>query len=143
MVQQRVTAISRADESICSREYSRRIEAGGVSEGAAATGRAYSGHGGNDPQLRKECADRLQEIGFDCIRPAGAYYIMADITPFGYDDDVAFAKYLAEKIGVAVVPGSSFYRPESIDGKKLIRFCFCKELSTLEAAVERLQKLRS
>lgn len=94
-------------------------------------------------QRRDYLLEELQKIGFDCIRPAGAYYIMADITPFGYDDDVAFAKYLAEKIGVAVVPGSSFYRPESIDGRKLIRFCFCKELSTLEAAVERLQKLRS
>lgn len=84
----------------------------------------------------------LTKVGFNCIRPAGAYYIMADITPFGYDNDVAFAKYLAEKIGVAVVPGSSFYRDERPEGKKLIRFCFCKEMSTLKAAVERLQKLR-
>ncbi|MPL65656.1 Methionine aminotransferase [bioreactor metagenome] len=84
---------------------------------------------------------KLAEIGFDCIRPAGAYYIMADITPFGYDNDVAFAKFLAEKIGVAVVPGSSFYRENRPEGKKLIRFCFCKEMSTLQAAVERLRKL--
>lgn len=94
-------------------------------------------------QRRDYLLGELQKIGFTCIRPAGAYYIMADITPFGYDDDVAFTRYLAEKIGVAVVPGSSFYRPEATDGKKLIRFCFCKEMSTLEAAVERLQKLRS
>lgn len=94
-------------------------------------------------QRRDYLLGKLQKIGFTCIRPAGAYYIMADITPFGYDDDVAFTRYLAEKIGVAVVPGSSFYRPEATDGKKLIRFCFCKEMSTLEAAVERLQKLRS
>ncbi|MPN13650.1 Methionine aminotransferase [bioreactor metagenome] len=85
----------------------------------------------------------LTKLGFECISPAGAYYIMADITSFGYDDDVAFAKFLAEKIGVAVVPGSSFYRDQMPDGKKFIRFCFCKEMSTLQAAVERLQNLRA
>ena len=84
----------------------------------------------------------LTSVGFKCVRPAGAYYIMADITPFGYNNDIEFAKYLAEKIGVAVVPGSSFYRKDNSAGNKFIRFCFCKEMSTLEAAVERLQKLR-
>lgn len=84
----------------------------------------------------------LTSVGFKCVRPAGAYYIMADITPFGYDNDIEFAKYLAESIGVAVVPGSSFYRKDNSAGNKFIRFCFCKEMSTLEAAVERLQKLR-
>jgi aspartate/methionine/tyrosine aminotransferase len=83
----------------------------------------------------------LEKIGFACVRPQGAYYIMADITPFGWDDDVAFAKYLASEIGVAVVPGSSFFRPESSAGKTLIRFCFCKKLETLAAAIERLEKL--
>jgi aminotransferase len=67
---------------------------------------------------------------------------MADITPFGWDDDVAFAMYLASEIGVATVPGSSFYCAGHPDGKKLIRFCFCKEFSTLEAAVERLKGLK-
>jgi aspartate/methionine/tyrosine aminotransferase len=94
-------------------------------------------------ERRDYLLEELQKVGFKCIRPSGAYYIMADITPFGYDDDIAFTKYLAEKIGVAVVPGSSFYSPGSTEGQKLIRFCFCKELSTLKAAVERLQKLHS
>lgn len=84
----------------------------------------------------------LTKLGFKCVSPAGAYYIMADFSAFGYDDDVVFAKFLAEKIGVAVVPGSSFYRKEASDGKKFIRFCFCKEMVTLQAAVERLQKLK-
>lgn len=84
----------------------------------------------------------LEEVGFKCVRPQGAYYIMADITPFGWDDDIAFAKYMASEIGVAVVPGSSFFRPESIAGKTLIRFCFCKKFETLSAAAERLQKLK-
>lgn len=84
----------------------------------------------------------LEKVGFTCMRPQGAYYIMADISPFGWDDDVAFAKYMASEIGVAVVPGSSFFRQESPDGKKLIRFCFCKQFETLQAAAERLEKLK-
>lgn len=82
----------------------------------------------------------LTAVGFQCTRPSGAYYIMTDI--LGWDNDVDFARYLAEKIGVAVVPGSSFYRDDNPDRHRFIRFCFCKELSTLEAAVERLQKLK-
>jgi len=84
----------------------------------------------------------LEKAGFTCMRPQGAYYIMADITPFGWDDDVAFAKYMASEIGVAVVPGSSFFRSESTAGKQLIRFCFCKKFETLQAAADRLEKLK-
>ena len=84
----------------------------------------------------------LEEVGFRCVRPGGAYYIMAEIEPFGWDDDVAFAFHLASEIGVAVVPGSSFYRPGLPDASKYVRFCFCKEMSTLEAAVANLKKLK-
>ena len=84
----------------------------------------------------------LTDVGFRCVRPGGAYYIMAEIEPFGWDDDVAFAFHLASEIGVATVPGSSFYRPGHPDAKKFIRFCFCKEMSTLQAAVAKLQKLK-
>ena len=84
----------------------------------------------------------LTDVGFRCVRPGGAYYIMAEIEPFGWDDDVAFAIYLASEIDVATVPGSSFYRPGHPDAKKFIRFCFCKEMSTLQAAVAKLQKLK-
>jgi aminotransferase len=84
----------------------------------------------------------LSSVGLDCFKPSGAYYIMADITSLGWQDDVDFTMYLAKEIGVAVVPGSSFYRAENTDGKKLIRFCFCKELSTLQAAADRLNKLK-
>lgn len=84
----------------------------------------------------------LQEIGFRCVRPGGAYYIMAEFDTFGWQDDVEFAFHLASEIGVAVVPGSSFYRPGHPDAKKFIRFCFCKEMATLEAAVERLRRLK-
>ena len=85
--------------------------------------------------------NKLQQIGFACIKPRGAYYIMADIRPLGWDDDVACAFHLAKDIGVAVVPGSSFYRKETPEGAHYIRFCFCKQMSTLETACNRLEKL--
>ena len=84
----------------------------------------------------------LTAIGFTCARPSGAYYIMADITSFGWKNDVDFARHLAEKVGVAVVPGSSFYKENASDRHRFIRFCFCKQFSTLEAAIEKLQKLK-
>ena len=85
----------------------------------------------------------LTEVGFRCLKPQGAYYIMTDITSFGWDDDVAFARYLTQEIGVAVVPGSSFYRIGHPAGRTLVRFCFCKQFATLEAAAERLAKLKT
>jgi aminotransferase len=79
----------------------------------------------------------LERVGFRCSRPRGAYYIMADISGFGFPDDVAFVKYLMEKIGVAAVPGSSFFsNPEH--GANWIRFCFCKKRETLEEAEAQL-----
>lgn len=93
-------------------------------------------------ERREYLYNALVSAGFNCYKPSGAYYIMADITPFGWNDDLAFAMYLASEIGVAVVPGSSFYCPDNPDGKKLIRFCFCKQFSTLQAAAERLSKLK-
>ncbi|HWR41011.1 MAG TPA: aminotransferase class I/II-fold pyridoxal phosphate-dependent enzyme [Patescibacteria group bacterium] len=97
-------------------------------------------------QFYRERRDYLLEVltrvGFQCLKPHGAYYIMTDITPFGWDDDVAFARYLAQDIGVAVVPGSSFYRQENPAGRTLVRFCFCKQFATLEAAAQRLAKLK-
>jgi aminotransferase len=83
----------------------------------------------------------LEGAGFKVFRPDGAYYVMADISAFGFRDDVEFTRFLVREIGVAVVPGSSFYsRPEL--GSQQVRFCFCKKDETLNAAAERLQKLR-
>jgi aspartate/methionine/tyrosine aminotransferase len=82
----------------------------------------------------------LTAAGFTVFRPRGAYYIMTDISGFGFPDDVAFAKFLVEKVGVAVVPGSSFYN-EALDGATQVRFTFCKKESTLAAAEERLSRL--
>ncbi len=83
----------------------------------------------------------LQENGFKCEMPQGAYYVMTDISDFGFENDVEFTKYMIREIGVAVVPGSSFYHDKNLGSQK-VRFCFCKKDETLEAAAERLQKLK-
>ena len=83
----------------------------------------------------------LAELGFRCFRPRGAYYVMTDISAFGYPDDVAFTQYLVKEIGVAAVPGSSFYHNPR-DGARQVRFAFCKRDETLDEAARRLQRLR-
>jgi len=83
----------------------------------------------------------LEQAGFQCFKPAGAYYIMTDISRFGFPDDVSFARDLVKTVGVAVVPGSSFYN-DAADGARQVRFTFCKKEETLAAAAERLSKLR-
>lgn len=82
----------------------------------------------------------LQRLGFDCAYPEGAYYVLCDYGRFGYDDDVEFARYLVKEIGVAVVPGTSFYPPGG-KGRSKVRFSFCKKMETLQRAVERLEAL--
>ena len=84
----------------------------------------------------------LEKAGFGTFRPDGAYYIMTDISAFGFADDVEFTRHLIREVGVACVPGSSFYSvPER--GRQQVRFCFCKKDETLQLAAERLEKLRS
>ena len=82
----------------------------------------------------------LERAGFRCYTPGGAYYVMTDISSFGFADDMTFAKHLLEHAGVAGVPGSSFYS-DAKDGAQRMRFCFCKKFETLDAAGERLLKL--
>ena len=84
----------------------------------------------------------LEAAGFRCFRPAGAYYVMTDISAFGMADDVAFVRHLMDGIGVAAVPGTSFYSHNS-GGKQHVRFCFCKKYETLELARHQLAKLQS
>jgi aspartate/methionine/tyrosine aminotransferase len=81
--------------------------------------------------------ERLERAGFRCYRPSGAYYIMTDISSFGFSDDVSFVRHMIERVGVAAVPGSSFFS-DSKAGAALIRFCFCKKYETLEKAGDRL-----
>ncbi len=93
----------------------------------------------------------LTNAGFTVFPPRGAYYIMTDISRFNPSalprtgsetNDVAFARILVEKIGVAVVPGSSFYN-DPRDGASQVRFTFCKKEETLAAAEQRLAKLHA
>src|SRR5579863_3667088 len=86
----------------------------------------------------------LDRAGFRIFRPRGAYYVMADISglhsAFDFEDDIEFSRYLIEHIGIAAVPGSSFFfHPK--EGSTLIRFCFCKKYETLELANERLLRI--
>jgi len=94
-----------------------------------------------DYQNRRDTLLRsLRAAGFRCFVPRGAYYIMTDIASFGFPDDIAFARHLVESIGVAAVPGSSFYQ-RSEGGRQKLRFAFCKKIETLDAAAERLTRL--
>lgn len=90
---------------------------------------------------RQAAIEMLENAGFRCFRPGGAYYVMTDISDFGANDDVAFARRLVEDIGVAGVPGSSFYLDKT-SGATQIRFCFCKNYATLNKAGQKLAGLR-
>jgi aspartate/methionine/tyrosine aminotransferase len=102
-------------------------------------------------EKRERLLKILAAAGFTVFKPRGAYYIMTDISRFPDPDparfpagtkDVRFAKYLVEEIGVAVVPGSSFYN-EARDGASQVRFTFCKKEETLAAAEARLDRLHA
>jgi aminotransferase len=83
----------------------------------------------------------LQRAGFRTFAPDGAYYIMTDISDFGFKNDVDFTRHLIGEIGVACVPGSSFYSDPQL-GSQQVRFCFCKKDETLLLAADRLRKLQ-
>lgn len=91
----------------------------------------------------------LRGAGFGFTDPDGAYYVMTDISPFahlGHANDVEFTRWLVRDVGVAVVPGSSFYCAEHVrelGGDRQVRFCFCKTDATLQAAVHRLARLHA
>ena len=93
----------------------------------------------NDYGRRRDLFLRyLDRTGLPYFRPEGAYYVLVDISQFGYENDTEFCIWMAKEIGVAAVPGSSFYR-EPVN--HLIRFNFAKREETLVAAGERLQRL--
>jgi aminotransferase len=100
-------------------------------------------------EKRERLVKILTQAGFTVFKPRGAYYIMTDVSRMNLPGirrsasesyDVSFAKYLVESIGVAVVPGSSFYK-NAQDGASQVRFTFCKKEETLAAAEQRLSKL--
>jgi aspartate/methionine/tyrosine aminotransferase len=83
----------------------------------------------------------LESVGFRCYLPHGAYYVMTDISGFHMSDDVTFVRYMIENIGLAAVPGSSFFSQNGMGGQN-VRFCFCKKYETLEGARRQLSQLK-
>jgi aminotransferase len=82
----------------------------------------------------------LQRAGFGCVVPEGAYYVLADFSALSELDDTAFSEWLTREVGVAPVPGSSFFS-DPARGRRLVRFAFCKTEDVLEEAARRLAQL--
>lgn len=82
----------------------------------------------------------LDRLGLEYTVPQGAYYVMVDISEFKAKSDLEFCEWMAREVGVAAVPGSSFFKEEV---NHLIRFHFAKKKETLEEALKRLENLRS
>ncbi len=82
--------------------------------------------------------DTLRAAGFAVSVPAGAYFVLADFSALSREDDRSFAERLVRQVGVAAIPPSCFYAADPAEGRRLLRFAFCKRLETLEAAAERL-----
>ena len=93
-------------------------------------------------ERREFLVPALEAAGFGTFRPRGAYYVMTDISGFGFPDDVTFARHLVAEVGVAAVPGSSFYADPAA-GRQRLRFHFARRRETLAAAVERLGRLKA
>jgi aminotransferase len=93
-------------------------------------------------QRRDHLVSSLESAGFRCFRPAGAYYVMTDVSAFDFPSDVAFVRHLIDRMGVASVPGSSFYA-QAGGGSQQVRFCFCKKYETLESARHHLMNLHA
>jgi aspartate/methionine/tyrosine aminotransferase len=101
----------------------------------------YQGMLSDYKERRDVLVSALQEAGFRCRPPQGAYYVLADFSSLSEDDDTTFAKRLTREGGVASVPGSSFFSmPER--GRSLVRFAFCKRVETLREAGRRLRAFR-
>lgn len=100
-------------------------------------------------ELRSEYTERrdflvgvLREVGFEAAEPSGTYFVMADVSRFGFEDDFAFARHLTADVGVACIPPSVFYAKEKAQGRRLARFAFCKKMETLKEAARRLEALK-
>src|SRR6202163_1247992 len=115
-------------------------EAGAVALGLPTT--YYQGLAEGYRKRRDRLIPVLTAAGFRCFRPRGAYYVMTDIRGFGFANDLEFVNHLVKDIGVATVPGSSFYS-DARDGAQQVRFAFCKRDETLDEAGKRLRKLRA
>jgi len=115
----------------------------GVAAAIESLGRDYyAGLSREYRERRDTLVPALQAAGFKCVSPEGAYYVLADFSAFSDAPDNEFAFWLTREIGVAPVPGSSFYsRPEL--GRTQVRFAFCKTLPMLKEAAGKLGKLKA
>ena len=103
----------------------------------------YYNHLALDYRARRDLlCGALTDAGFTFSVPEGAYYVLAHFSALSQDDDVTFAKWLASEVGVATVPGSSFYHKRTL-GRSMVRFAFCKQTETLERAAERLAGIQA
>jgi aminotransferase len=141
-------AIAPAKESVAIRKVHDFLTVGAPAplQQAAAVGMAFDAEYYNQMGLeyrarRDVMVKGLTEAGFAFSVPEGAYYIMADFSAMSDLDDTKFAHWMTKEIGVATVPGSSFYHANG--GKTIVRFAFCKQLATLERAAERLANVRA
>ena len=96
---------------------------------------------GDYRERRDSIVTGLQECGFEATAPDGAYYVMAGIGGFGFDDDTAMARHLVEAVAVATVPGSSFFHNPR-EGRGHLRFSFPKRIETIERGIQALRALR-
>jgi len=111
-----------------------------VATGLTDLGSTYYDSLARDYKARRDVlVPALQESGFDCLPPQGAYYVLADFSALDSSDDTAFAHRLTREAGVTPVPGSSFYSVPERGGSR-VRFAFCKRIETLERAAERLRR---
>jgi len=92
-------------------------------------------------ERRQLMLEILERVGFMTSTPSGAYYVLADVSPLGFDDDVRAADFLVREARVASVPSSSFYADRR-KGAQHLRFSFSKKLETLRVAGEHLLTLR-
>lgn len=92
-------------------------------------------------QKRDFMVETLEQVGIPYFRPQGAYYVFSNIAHLGFENDVEFTYHLIKTLGIAVVPGSSFFSQSDL-GREWIRFCFSKRLETLTLAQQRLQGLK-
>jgi aspartate/methionine/tyrosine aminotransferase len=109
---------------------------------ALGLGRPYYDRLATEYRVRRDHLVRvLDAAGLSPNTPQGAYYVLCDIRPFGFDDDVRFANWLVREVGVAGVPGSSFFSRREL-GRHLIRFTFCKTPEVLDEAGARLGRIQ-
>jgi aspartate/methionine/tyrosine aminotransferase len=109
-----------------------------VAYGLAKDDAYFEGMRKNFARSRDRFTDGLRTLGFDVIPSQGTYFVNIDIAPLGETDDVAFCRRLVTEHGVAAIPVSAFYAEGAV--KNVVRFCFAKKDSTLDAGLERLAK---